>query len=61
MYKNKIIEEFNSYVGHQAIADVRFVKKGKKPVQTVYETLKEKHKMSFLKGIFVKSFSMTRR
>lgn len=39
MYKNKIIEEVNSYVGHQAIADVRFVKKGKKPVQTVYETL----------------------
>ena len=28
MYKNKIIEEINSYVGHRAIADVRFVKKG---------------------------------
>lgn len=40
MYKNKIIEEINSYVGHRAIADVRFVKKGKKPVRTVYETLK---------------------
>ena len=39
MYKNKIIEEINSYVGHRAIADVRFVKKGKKPVRTVYETL----------------------
>ncbi|WP_296828053.1 DUF721 domain-containing protein [uncultured Megasphaera sp.] len=39
MYKNKIIEEFNSYIGHQAIADVRFVKKGKKPIRTVYETL----------------------
>ena len=26
MYKNKIIEEINSYVGHRAIADVRFVK-----------------------------------
>lgn len=40
MYKNKIIEEINSYVGHRAIADVRFVKKGKKPVRTVYETLR---------------------
>lgn len=39
MYKNKIIEEVNSYIGHQAIADVRFVKKGRKPPRTVYETL----------------------
>ena len=39
MYKNKIIEEINSYVGHRAIADVRFVKKGKKTVRPVYETL----------------------
>lgn len=39
MYKNEIIEEINSYVGHRAIADVRFVKKGKKPVRPVYETL----------------------
>lgn len=39
MYKNEIIEEINSYVGHRAIADVRFVKKGKKPVRPVYDTL----------------------
>ena len=39
MYKNKIVEEINSYVGHRAIAGVRFVKRGKQPVRTVYETL----------------------
>ena len=54
MYKNEIIEEINSYVGHRAIADVRFVKKGKpvglRPCGA---------KMSFLKRLSARSASMT--
>lgn len=61
MYKNKIIEEINSYVGHRAIADIRFVKKGKKPVRPVYETLQGERRMSFLKRLSARSASMTIR
>mgnify|MGYP000311461634 FL=1 len=61
MYKNKIIEEINSYVGHRAIADVRFVKKGKKPVRTVYETLEGEVEDVFPKETISRCAWMTQR
>lgn len=38
MYKKKLIEGLNAYIGRPAITEIRFVKRGRKPNLPVYET-----------------------
>lgn len=38
MYKKKLIEALNAYIGRRAITEIRFVKRGRKPAVPVYET-----------------------
>lgn len=39
MYKKKLIEALNAYIGRPAVTEIRFVKRGRKPPLPVYETL----------------------
>lgn len=47
MYKRKLIQALNAYAGQDVIADIRFVKRGRKPSPAVYEMADGEEKTAF--------------
>lgn len=47
MYKRKLIQALNAYAGQDVIADIRFVKRGRRPQPAVYEMADGEEKTGF--------------